>query len=67
VAKVWQERVMTSPELQAYARERGAVFAPSHGADAMAAAMPVVKHEACALKERGEAVRDPSEIGIACE
>jgi tripartite-type tricarboxylate transporter receptor subunit TctC len=67
VAKVWQERVMASPELQSYARERGAIFAPSHGAEAMAAATPVIEHEACALKARGEAVRDPSEIGITCE
>jgi tripartite-type tricarboxylate transporter receptor subunit TctC len=66
VAKVWEDRIMTSPELKAYARERGAVFAPSYGEAAMAAAMPVIAGEACALKGRGEAVRDPSEFGIDC-
>jgi tripartite-type tricarboxylate transporter receptor subunit TctC len=66
MAKVWAERVMTSPELQSYARERGAIFTPSYGAAAMDAAMPVIVGEACALKGRGEAVRDPSEFGIAC-
>ena len=66
MAKVWAERVMTSPELQSYARERGAIFTPSYGAAAMDAAMPVIVGEACALKGRGEAVRDPSDFGITC-
>ncbi|WP_420349420.1 Bug family tripartite tricarboxylate transporter substrate binding protein [Pelagibius sp.] len=67
VAKVWQEKVMTSPELQAYASERGAVFAPSYGDKAREVAMPVVIAEACARVTRGEAVVDPSEIGIECK
>lgn len=66
VAKIWEEKIMTSPELQAYASERGAVFAPSYGAKAHAVAMPVVIAEACARVTRGEAVVDPSEIGIDC-
>lgn len=66
VAKVWEEQVMTSPEMQAYASERGAVFAPSFGDAAREVAMPVVIAEACARVTRGEAVVDPSEIGIDC-
>lgn len=66
VASIWEENVMTSPELQAYASDRGAVFAPSHGDAARAVAMPVVIFEACARVTRGEAVVDPSEIGIEC-
>ncbi|MCB1356772.1 MAG: tripartite tricarboxylate transporter substrate binding protein [Maritimibacter sp.] len=66
VDKVWADVVMNSPELKAYATERGAVFAPSYGDDALAAAMPVVIAEACARVTRGEAVMDPSEIGITC-
>lgn len=66
VSKVWEESVMTSPELQAYAADRGAVFAPSFGDAARAVAMPVVILEACARVTRGEAVVDPSEIGIDC-
>lgn len=66
MAKIWEEKVMTSPELQSYARERGAIFTPSFGAAAMDAALPVIVGEACALKGRGEAVRDPSEFGITC-
>ncbi|PRY26415.1 tripartite-type tricarboxylate transporter receptor subunit TctC [Aliiruegeria haliotis] len=66
VGKVWEEKVMTSPEMMAYASERGAVFDPSYGEAAMEKAMPVVIAEACARVTRGEAVLDPSEIGITC-
>jgi len=66
VTKIWKEKVMTSQALQDYASERGAVFAPSYGQDAMDRAMPVVIYEACSRVTRGEAVLDPSEIGITC-
>ena len=66
VAKVWEEHVMTSPELQSYASDRGAVFAPSYGEKALEVAMPVVIAEACARVTRGEAIVDPSDIGIEC-
>lgn len=65
--KIWADKVMTSPELKAYAENFGAVLAPSYGAEARAKAMPVVILEACDAKERGEAVNDPSTIGIDCE
>lgn len=66
VDAAWADKVMSSPELQEYASSRGAVFAPSYGQDAIDAAMPVVIAEACARVTRGEAVIDPSEIGIDC-
>lgn len=66
VDKVWQEHVMDSDEFRRYARERGAVFSPSYGDDAKERAMPVVVAEACARVTRGEAVVDPSAIGIDC-
>ena len=66
VEQVWEEHVMTAPELQAYASDRGAVFAPSFGDAARDVAMPVVIFEACARVARGEAVVDPSDIGIDC-
>ena len=66
VGRIWEERIMTSPELQAYASDRGAVFAPSHGQAARDAAMPVVIAEACARVTRGEAVVEPAAIGIVC-
>ena len=66
VDRIWADVVMHSEELQAYASERGAVFAPSYGDEARAVAMPVVIAEACARVTRGEAVVHPSEIGIDC-
>jgi tripartite-type tricarboxylate transporter receptor subunit TctC len=66
VNKVWADIIMKSPELQAYASERGAVFSPSYGDAAVKVAMPVVIAEACARVTRGEAVVQPSEIGIDC-
>lgn len=66
VAKIWEEKVMTSSVLMEYASSRGAVFAPSFGKKARDLAMPVVIFEACARVTRGEAVIDPSEIGITC-
>ena len=67
VDKVWAEKVMNSEALQNYATERGAVFDPSYGAKAREQAMPVVIAEACARVTRGEAVVDPSKIGIDCK
>jgi len=64
--EIWSRRIMNSPELQEYASSRGAVFAPSYGAEAIARSMPVVIAEACARVTRGEAVVDPSELGITC-
>lgn len=66
VGQVWADHVMNSEALKSYANERGAVFAPSYGQDALDAAMPVVIAEACARVTRGEAVVHPNEIGIDC-
>lgn len=65
--KIWAEQVATSESVKTYAETFGAVFAPSHGAEARALAMPVVILEACDAVKRGEAVKDPSTIGIDCE
>lgn len=66
VDQAWQDHVMDSDALQTYANDRGAVFSPSYGQAALDKAMPVVIAEACARVTRGEAVMDPSEIGIDC-
>jgi tripartite-type tricarboxylate transporter receptor subunit TctC len=65
--RIWAEEVSTSEAVQEYAETFGAVFAPSFGAEARELAMPVVILEACSSVERGEAVNDPSTIGIDCE
>lgn len=64
--KIWAEKVMNAEQIKTYAETFGAVFAPSFGAEARAKAMPVVILEACSSVERGEAVNDPSTIGIDC-
>ncbi|WP_226782422.1 Bug family tripartite tricarboxylate transporter substrate binding protein [Oceaniglobus trochenteri] len=66
VEAIWNDKIANSPELKAYAKDRGAVFAPSAGAAALEKAMPVIEAEACARVTRGEAVVDPSEFGITC-
>jgi tripartite-type tricarboxylate transporter receptor subunit TctC len=65
--RIWADQVSNSEAIQTYAETFGAVFAPSYGAEARALAMPVVILEACDAVERGEAVNDPSTIGIDCE
>jgi len=65
--RIWEEEVMDSEAIRTYAETFGAVFAPSYGAEARERAMPVVILEACSSVERGEAVKDPSTIGIDCE
>lgn len=64
--KIWAEKVMNAEAVKTYAETFGAVFAPSFGAEARALAMPVAILEACSSVERGEAVNDPSTIGIDC-
>jgi tripartite-type tricarboxylate transporter receptor subunit TctC len=64
--KIWAEQVASAASIKTYAETFGAVFAPSFGAEARALAMPVVILEACSSVERGEAVKDPSTIGIDC-
>jgi tripartite-type tricarboxylate transporter receptor subunit TctC len=66
VDQIWADKVMTADALKTYATDLGAVFAPAYGQDALDKAMPVIVSEACARVTRGEAILDPSEIGIAC-
>jgi tripartite-type tricarboxylate transporter receptor subunit TctC len=67
VDKAWQDAVMDSEEFKTYALQRGAVFDPAFGEEALKKAMPVIISEACARVDRGEAVVQPSEFGINCE
>lgn len=64
--QIWQDHVMENEALKTYANDNGAVFAPSYGQGALDAAMPVVISEACARVTRGEAVVEPSTLGITC-
>ncbi len=64
--KIWAEKVANSQVIKDYAAKQGAVFAPSHGAEARAKAMPIVIEEACGRVERNEAQVDPKTIGVDC-
>ena len=66
VDQAWQDAIMDSEEFKSYARQRGAVFDPAYGEEALKKAMPVIIAEACARVDRGEAVVQPSEFGIDC-
>ena len=67
VDQAWQDAIMNSEEFKSYALDRGAVFDPAYGEEALEKAMPVIISEACARVDRGEAIVDPSEFGINCE
>ena len=67
VDRAWQDVIMNSEEFKTYALQRGAVFDPAYGEEALTKAMPVIISEACARVTRGEAVVQPSEFGINCE
>ena len=67
VDRIWQERIVNSEEYKTYAVQRGAVFDPAFGEAALEKAMPVIISEACARVTRGEAVVDPSTVGIDCK
>ncbi|WMT90199.1 tripartite tricarboxylate transporter substrate binding protein [Pelagibacterium sp. H642] len=64
---IWAEHVATSEELQSYAQAAGALFTPAYGEEAREMVSPTVVAQACAALERGDAVNDPSTIGVDCE
>lgn len=62
--ELWDTAVADSEELRQYAAERGAVFAPSWGEEAVQDAMPFLSKVAWTLYDAGEAEISPDEIGI---
>ncbi|MEO3997027.1 tripartite tricarboxylate transporter substrate binding protein [Mesorhizobium sp. CAU 1732] len=64
---VWQENVATAPSLRNYAETAGAVYSPAWGDEARSMVSATVVAQACAAVERGNAVNDPSTIGVDCE
>jgi tripartite-type tricarboxylate transporter receptor subunit TctC len=63
--KIWAETIAKSTKLQAYARDRGALFAPLAGPEAATKAMPVVRANAWLLHEAGKSKVAPDTVGIA--
>lgn len=64
---IWADRIANSEELETYATQAGALFTPLYGAEARSAVSATVVSQACAALARGDAVNDPSTIGVDCE
>jgi tripartite-type tricarboxylate transporter receptor subunit TctC len=62
--RIWDEVIAESEALERYARERGALFAPSRGEEAESRAMAMVRQNAWILYDAGQAPIDPSTVGI---
>lgn len=60
---VWENVMKNSDALRAYAEERGALFDPLYGDEALATGMPSVAHQAYTLFDGGKAAKDPATLG----
>lgn len=60
---VWENVMENSDALRDYAAERGALFDPMYGDEALAAAIPSVAHQAYTLFDGGKATIDPATLG----
>lgn len=64
---IWADDVVNSEALRSYAMTAGALFDPAYGEEAREMVSAGIVAQACAAVERGDAVNDPSTIGIDCE
>ena len=64
LGKLWDEVVKTSPEIQTYALERGAVFDPSWGDEAQTKVFSYLQPVAWLYFEAGKAKISPDTVGI---
>jgi tripartite-type tricarboxylate transporter receptor subunit TctC len=64
MGKVWDEKISKSEALKKYAADRGALFAPYHGADAQKRVLPAVQAFSWLMYERGKAKVSPDSVGI---
>jgi tripartite-type tricarboxylate transporter receptor subunit TctC len=62
--RIWANDIAKSEALRKYAQNRGAVFAPSSGAQALQAAMPAISAAAWAAQNTGRAKVSPEAVGI---
>jgi tripartite-type tricarboxylate transporter receptor subunit TctC len=65
VEKIWTENIAKNTALQAYAKNRGALFAPVSGEAAQAAAFPAIQANAWLLHSTGKTKVSPDTVGIA--
>lgn len=62
--KVWAEHIVDNEVLKKHAAERGALFNPTYGEEAVTAAMPYLSINAWQQFESGAAPNDPSQFDI---
>jgi tripartite-type tricarboxylate transporter receptor subunit TctC len=65
VEKIWVENIAKNAALQAYAKNRGALFGPVSGDAAQAAAFPAIQANAWLLHSTGKTKVSPDTVGIA--
>ena len=65
VEKIWAANIVNNEALKKYAANRGALFAPSSGEAAQAAAFPAVQANAWLLHSGGKTKVSPDTVGIA--
>lgn len=61
---IWKDVIPNSPELTAYALEKGALFAPSAGQTARDRVWPEIQGDAWSFEAAGRAKISPEELGI---
>jgi tripartite-type tricarboxylate transporter receptor subunit TctC len=61
---VWENTIMNSDAMRAFAAERGALFDPSYGDAAQEAAMPMLSINAWQQYDGGTAENSPEDFGI---
>ena len=63
--KLWTENIAKNASLQAYAKNRGALFGPVSGEAAQTAAFPAIQANAWLLHSTGKTKVSPDTVGIA--
>jgi len=61
---IWDTRIKSSEALRKYAENRGALFAPATGADALTNAFPAVQANAWLMHDGGKSKVSPDTVGI---
>ncbi|MCI0526744.1 MAG: hypothetical protein L0Y56_04730, partial [Nitrospira sp.] len=62
--QIWKERIANSEALKKYAANRGAVFTPYYGQEAMVRAVPYITFAAWLYYDAGKAKISPDQAGI---
>jgi tripartite-type tricarboxylate transporter receptor subunit TctC len=62
--KLWKEQISKSDVLRKYAQNRGALFLPSQGEEALNLAMPAISASAWGAQASGKAKVSPDTLGI---